>query len=91
MCYLFSGENRKYKNGHLSGVSRKTDWELTIGISRFNLGQENSHATVLAVGVNYYPDKHLKLMANVLRGEYVEDGQQADTGAALSLRAQFSF
>ncbi|MCC5451055.1 OprO/OprP family phosphate-selective porin [Rheinheimera sp. UJ51] len=91
MSYLLSGQNRKYKNGSLGGISRKKDWELTAGISRFNLTQEQSRATVYSVGLNYYPSKNIKLMANILNAEYIEQAKALGSGNAVSLRTQLNF
>ncbi|MDP5186565.1 MAG: OprO/OprP family phosphate-selective porin, partial [Alishewanella sp.] len=79
------------KNGSLGGIRSKKDWELTAGISRFNLEQEQSRAAVYSVGLHYYPSKNIKLMANILNAEYIEQTKALGFGNAISLRAQLNF
>ena len=91
MSYLLSGKNRKYKNGELGGLKTKNDWEVSLRYSQLYLQAENSEAQVFSVGLNYYFDKDLKIMANYLNAEYVEQGINLGSGNALSIRAQYQF
>ena len=91
MSYLLSGKNRKYKNGELNGLKTKDDWEVSLRYSQLYLQAENSEAKIFSVGLNYYFDKDLKLMANYINAEYVEEGINLGSGNAVSIRAQYQF
>ncbi|MFT6896770.1 MAG: phosphate-selective porin OprO/OprP [Paraglaciecola sp.] len=91
MSYLFSGENRKYKNGMLSDIKTKDDWQVTLRYSQLALLAENNKAKIYYVGVNYYFDKDLKFMANYSNAEYVKEGLNLGSGDAMSIRAQYLF
>lgn len=91
LSYLFSGKNRKYKNGILGSVKAKNDWEVTMRYSQLKLHEENSEANVVLVGLNYIFDKDLKLMANYLNADYVDEGVDLGSGNAVSLRMLYRF
>ncbi|WP_157964801.1 porin [Algibacillus agarilyticus] len=52
---------------------------------------ENSQAKSVSLGLNYYLDKNLKLMAIYIKGEYVDEGVNLGSGNAFSLRVQYRF
>lgn len=89
--YLFSGKNRKYKNGVLRSVKTENDWEITTRYSQLTLDEENREAKVFSAGVNYYLNKDLKLMADYLNAEYIDDGTSSGASDAISFRVQYKF
>lgn len=91
LSYLFSGKNRKYKNGILGNVKTKNDWQVTMRYSQLKLHEENSEAKVMSVGLNYLLDKDLKFMANYLNADYVDEGVDLGSGNAISLRMLYRF
>lgn len=91
MSYLFSGKNRKYKNGILSSVNTQNDWELSLRYSQLKLHEENSQANVLSLGVNYFLNKDVKFMADYRNAKYIEEGADLGSGNALSLRVRYNF
>ncbi|WP_339721669.1 porin [uncultured Paraglaciecola sp.] len=91
VSYLFSGKNRKYKNGMLGNVKTQNDWEVSLRYSQLKLHQENSQAKVLSLGVNYLFDNDLKFMANFRNADYLDEGIDLGSGNALSLRVIYQF
>jgi phosphate-selective porin OprO/OprP len=91
LSYLFSGKNRKYKNGILGNIKTKNDWEVTMRYSQLRLHEENSEAKVMSVGLNYLLDNDLKFMANYLNADYVDEGVDLRSGNAISLRMLYRF
>lgn len=91
LSYLFSGKNRKYKNGILGSVNTQNDWEVSLRYSQLELHEENSQATVLSFGINYLLNKDLKFMANYRNAEYLDAGTDLGSGNALSLRVLYRF
>lgn len=90
LSYLLSGNNRQYKNGRLGSVS-DSDWEFTTRFSTFDMNEENHQSDIYSVGVNYYPSKKLKLMANYIKAEQIENNIELGSNKAISLRMQYSF
>jgi phosphate-selective porin OprO/OprP len=91
MSYLFSGKNRKYKNGILGSVKTQNDWEVSLRYSQLKLHEENSQANVLSLGINYFLNKDVKLMADYRNANYVDEGSDLGSGNALSLRVLYNF
>lgn len=96
LSYLFTMAKRKYKKGMLSGVNFQNQWELTARWSDLNLKEEDRHAETLSLGVNYYFNKHIKFMVDVIHARYDYFNDDALTkieqeGNALSLRFQYQF
>jgi phosphate-selective porin len=91
VSYLFSGKNRKYKNGILGGVKTKNDWEVAMRYSQLKLHEENSQAKVWSFGVNYLLNKDTKFMVNYINADYMEEGTDLGSGNAVSLRALYRF
>lgn len=91
VSYLFSGKNRTYKNGILGNVKTKNDWEVNMRYSQLKLHEENSEAKILSVGVNYFLNNDLKVMADYLRAEYVDERADLGLGNAVSLRVLYRF
>jgi phosphate-selective porin OprO/OprP len=91
VSYLFSGKNRKYKNGILGSVKTQNDWEVSMRYSQLKLHEENSAAKVLSLGVNYFLNKDFKFMADYLRAQYVDEGTDLGLGNAISLRVLYRF
>lgn len=89
--YLFSGKNRKYKNGILGGVNTKNDWEVTMRYSQLTLHEENSEAKTFSMGLNYYYNKNLKFMADFVNANYVDEGIDLGSGNGAALRVQYKF
>ena len=91
LSYLFSGLNRKYKNGILKGTNSNSDWETTLRYSTFSLDRENNDAQIISAGINYYLNKNWKFMANVINTQYGETAADNVSGNAISFRAQYVF
>lgn len=95
LSYLFSGKNRKYKNGVLDGISTKNDWEVFFKQSQLTLTQENTEAQIWSAGVNYYASKNLQFKANYVRADNMENltniPTETATGHAIALRMQYKF
>ncbi len=91
VSYLFSGKNRKYKNGTLGSVKTKNDWEATLRYSQLKLLEENTDTKIMSVGLNYILNKDLKFMANYINTDYVENGTDLGSGDAVSLRVSYRF
>jgi phosphate-selective porin OprO/OprP len=91
LSYLFSGKNRKYKNGIIGSVKTKNDWEVTMRYSQLKLREEESEAKVMSVGVNYLVDSDLKFMANFQNAGYIDEGVDLGSGNAVSLRMLYRF
>ena len=90
LSYQLNGENRQYKNGELGGV-RDSGRELTSRYSQFELNEENHQSDIYSVGVNYYANKKLKFMADVIKAEQTKNHLELDSNNAISLRVQYSF
>lgn len=92
--WVLTGESRAYKNGRFKGIepaSARGAWELTARYSRIDLdggdlagGKENN----LTLGVNYYLNKHLRIMLNYIRVHSERRGVSDDPNILL-LHAQF--
>ncbi|MBF7074504.1 porin [Glaciecola sp. MH2013] len=91
LSYLFSGNNRKYKEGILAKVKAKNDWELALRLSELSLEKEQSEAQSLSLGVNYYLNKNTRFSANYIRAEYKSEGSNEGAGNALALRVFYRF
>lgn len=91
MSYLFSGKNRKYKNGILGSVKTQNDWEVSLRYSQLKLHEENSQAKVLSFGINYLLNKDVKFMADYRNAQYIDEGVDLGSGNALSLRVLYNF
>ena len=91
MSYLFSGKNRKYKNGILGSVNTQNDWEVSLRYSQLKLHEENSQANVLSLGINFLLNEDLKFMANYSNADYMDEGTDLGSGDAISLRVLYRF
>jgi len=94
ISYRLSGENRKYKKGILKGlsnISNSGEWEVSFRASQLKLLQENRKAESYTLGLNYYFNDNIKLMANYTEAELFEDELSQGEGDALSLRFQVRF
>lgn len=90
LSYLFSGQNRRYKNSKMGKVTTK-GWEITSRYSEFELVEEVVQAKILSVGINYNVNKKLKFMTNLINATHYKNNTEYDAGNALSLRAQYTF
>ncbi|MGA1791853.1 MAG: OprO/OprP family phosphate-selective porin [bacterium] len=93
--YFLTGEYRPYKNGTFRQVKPDTKYGALELVSRFSyLDVEDNHRGVgaenLALGVNYYPGKRVRLMANYIKTT-LKDGVSGEEGRgeAISLRMQY--
>ena len=66
LSYFLSGVGREYDQGVLD-QPLKTGWELTSRYSQFDMQRENKQAKIYSVGVNYYVNPQIKLMADVIK------------------------
>ena len=91
--YFLTGESRNYNKGVFSKVKPLSDlgaWELTARYSVLD-AQEASEGNIgqtSTLGLNYYYDENLRLMANLLHSE-VSDSE--DDGNGLAFRLQYVF
>jgi len=91
LSYLFSGENRKYKNGVLDDVKLKNNWEVFLRQSQLTLVNENKEASIVSAGVNYYATKNLKLKAEMVRAQTTDNNIDSAVGNAVNVRLEYSF
>lgn len=93
IAYSPNKSTRKIKNGLLSAPSSLKGagrWEVSYRISEFSLIDENKNTQTHTLGLNYYINKDIKLMANYLSTVY-EDNEKTSTADAISVRLQVSF
>lgn len=90
------GESRGYKNGRIKGVSTigpRGSWELTARYSHLDLEDGAVQGGVednASLGVNYYVNRHLRIMADYIDVRSRRKGQSDDPDMVL-LRAQLVF
>jgi len=92
--YFIKGGAYRYKKGTIKTRVHKGAWELVSRYSGLNLRDNDigSEAAIFMLGVNYYVDKKLRLMANVLMPEISGNTVNEDqSGNGVSLRAQYVF
>ncbi|MCW8026838.1 OprO/OprP family phosphate-selective porin [Pseudomonas aeruginosa] len=94
--WLLTGESRQYRNGRFRGVPLQRPggaWELVARYSHLDLddgrlrGGEESN---LALGVNYYATKHLRIMLDYIDVRSERRGRRDDP-EILALRTQLAF
>jgi len=94
--WLITGESREYKNGRFKGVSASRPggaWELTTRYSRVDLddaGVRGGTEDNVTLGLNYYANKHLRIMANYIKVHSERRGE-TDSPDILLLRMQLAF
>jgi len=91
--YFLTGESRRYNKGVFSKVNPLSDlgaWELTARYSALDAHEtdEGNIGKTSTLGLNYYYDENLRLMANLLHSE-VSDSE--DDGNGLTFRLQYVF
>lgn len=94
--WVLTGESRGYRNGTFRGISpdgRWGAWELTARYSHLDLddgtvlgGKQNN----LILGLNWYFNDHLRLMANYIKASSDRRGNSDDPTIFL-VRAQVTF
>lgn len=94
--YFLSSEVRAYKKGAFSGVkprSKKGAWELTSRYSVLNTHEASDTGNVQTqtLGLNYYYDKNLRLMGNLLHAQSSSVVEDRDTWNGASFRLQYLF
>ena len=95
--YFLTGEYRPYKKGRFRGIEPVGKYGALELVSRFSLlDAEDNHRGVsvenLTLGVNYYPGKRVRLMADYILTS-LKDGVSGEKGRgdAISLRIQYEF
>lgn len=100
--WFLTGESMKYKGGQFSGISPKRPfmdgglgaWQVALRFENMDLNDNaivGGDADVLTAGINWYPVKNLRFMANYAtvldfnRAGFAADGLEP---AAFSLRSQ---
>lgn len=91
LSYVFSGNQRKYKQGRLGKVKSNNDWEISSRYSQLELLNENESANTFSVGINYYLNTETKLMMGYTQAEHFIDNISQGKGDALSFRVQVNF
>lgn len=94
--YFLTGESRSYKNGDFGEIepnSNRGAVELVLRYSELdaNYDGEGDKGTALTLGLNYYLNENIRLMANYIHTEVTDEDALSQDGDAFSLRAQFSF
>lgn len=94
--YFLTGESRRYKNGIFSKVKPMDTsgaWELTARYSVLNTREssEGNKGETSTLGVNYYYDKNIRIMANLLHSEVEQEVDGEGDGNAISMRLQYVF
>jgi phosphate-selective porin OprO/OprP len=93
---FLSKDQREYKKGIFSGVKPSSvdgAWELTARYSELNTREavQGRKVTTSTLGLNYYVDKNLRLITNLLLTESSEEVNGSESGNALAFRAQYRF
>lgn len=94
--YFLTGESRPYKNGVFTRVTPRGDrgaWELAARYAHTNLNDgliEGGESDVITLGVNYYPHKHVRFMANYVMADTERAGISDDPNV-FQIRAQIDF
>ncbi|MDN5781637.1 MAG: OprO/OprP family phosphate-selective porin, partial [Luteimonas sp.] len=91
--WVLTGQSRPYRHGRFRGIEpggTAGAWELTARHSRIDLddadvrgGRERN----ISVGLNYYPNEHLRVMLNYIRVQSTRRGVSDDPNILL-LRMQ---
>jgi len=95
--YFVTGESRPYKHGSFGKVKPKSDsgaWELVAKYSVLNASDKGTgvDATNIVLGVNYYLNTNMRLMADYVNTDLKSSQVLAeDKGNALSVRFQYFF
>lgn len=94
--YFITGESRSYKNGDFGEIEPNSNFgavELVLRYSELdaNYDGEGDKGTALTLGLNYYLNENIRLMANYIHSEVTDEDDLSQDGDAFSLRAQFSF
>lgn len=92
--YLFSGSIRKYKEARFGRPSinyAKTPWELVARYSELEAKDDYIFVNTALIGVNYYINKQLRLMANFLHTSRDNADNNHGQGNAISFRIQQEF
>lgn len=94
--YVLTGESRGYGGGRFRGVSPANPrgaWELAARVSNVNLDDNTvlgGEETNYTVGINWYANKHIRFMGNVIFVDSQRRGIDDDPVIFL-LRAQVTF
>jgi phosphate-selective porin OprO/OprP len=97
VSYFLTGEQRQYKDGifgKVKPISNNGAWELAMRHSMLSTleAEEGVKAQTATIGINYYYDKDIKVMANLLNTHLSDQTSSGDTnGNAFSLRLQYAF
>ena len=100
--WFLTGESMKYKHGQFSGISPKRPfmnggigaWQVALRIENMDLNDGavvGGDGDVLTAGINWYPVKNMRFMANyatVLNFDRPGDATDALEPSAFSLRSQ---
>lgn len=88
-----SGDARSYKRGVVGAPSADNAWELALRWSAIDLDDgaiEGGRVQQFGVGATWYFDKHLRVIANVVRNDSRRRGVSDDPVVA-GLRMQFTY
>ncbi|WP_298013654.1 OprO/OprP family phosphate-selective porin [uncultured Castellaniella sp.] len=94
--WVLTGESREYKNGRFKGVSAGRPggaWELTTRYSNVDLDDADVRGGAeenFALGLNYYVNRHLRIMANYIKARSERKGK-SDSPDILLVRMQLAF
>ncbi len=94
--YFLTGESRAYKNGAFSTIKPKSKegaWELTLRYSVLDTTQatDGSELQTTTLGVNYYYDKNIRLMGNLIHSQSSTQVNGSDTGNGAAFRIQYLY
>jgi phosphate-selective porin OprO/OprP len=102
ITWAVTGESRGYKRSQgipdmIRPAGRRGAIELVAKVDRIQFdvddGRSDEEVQGVLVGANWYPNRHVKLMVNVIRvsSDNVVDTAQDDNATVVSTRVQFAF
>jgi phosphate-selective porin len=97
VAYFLSGQTLRYDDNRFEGVRPRSSTKVWLLVARYSEldardNELGSEAKNLSFGLNYYLNRQFKFMLNASRSELSgRNAIFADTGNAISFRAQYQF
>ncbi len=94
--WVITGESRRYKQGAFKGITPERAsgaWELAARVSQVQLDDDvvrGGRQRDVSIGVNYYANKHLRIMANYIKVHSTRRGSN-DNPDLFQIRAQLVY
>ena len=96
--YVLTGESRQYSGGKFSGITPSKDtgaWEVAVRLSDADLsdgGVNGGQQKSATIGLNYYVNSNLRLMANLIHSDIDNGPKNGDESINIAVfRAMYSF